>query len=226
MTYDAIIFDFDGVLADSEVQASGALAESLSAIGMPTSFEEALRDYYGHNWRETQRRIEERLGRPLPDDFRETHRVRSRAWFDRGFDPVDGAVAFLERTEGMPRAIASSSSAAYINAALKQFGLAGHFGDKIFSADGLARGKPHPDIYLMAATGLGIAPHRCLAIEDSPVGARAAVAAGMHVIGLCAAKHIRDAAHHAETLRAVGVHQTVFAFDEIKLPDVVTYPMS
>lgn len=206
MTPQAIIFDFDGVLADSEVPANRALAESLTAIGLPTTFEDSLRDYYGHNWQETQRRIEARLGRALPDDFRETHRVRARSHFAAGFDPVAGAVEFLARTTHLPRAIASSSNANYIGWALDRFGIAHHFADQVHSADGMDRGKPHPDIYLMAAAALGIDPAHCLAIEDSPTGARAAVAAGMQVIGLVAAGHIADPASHGEGLRAVGVH--------------------
>ena len=93
MSFSAIIFDFDGVIADSEVRANQSLAESLTAVGMPTSYDECLRDYYGHNWQETQRRIEARFGRPLPVDFRQTHRVRARARFMEGFDAVPGAPA-------------------------------------------------------------------------------------------------------------------------------------
>lgn len=206
MTPTAIIFDFDGVLADSEVPANRALAESLSAIGLPTTFEDSLRDYYGHNWQETQRRIEARLGRALPEDFREVHRVRARSHFAAGFDPVPGAVDFLGVTTHLPRAIASSSNANYIGWALERFEIAHHFAGQVHSADGMERGKPHPDIYLQAAAALGVDPAQCLAIEDSPTGARAAVAAGMQVIGLVAAGHIADPASHGESLRGVGVH--------------------
>ncbi|WOF41654.1 HAD hydrolase-like protein [Sphingopyxis indica] len=66
MSFAAIIFDFDGVIADSEVRANRSLSESLTAIGMPATYEDCLRDYYGHNWQETARRIEARFGRPLP----------------------------------------------------------------------------------------------------------------------------------------------------------------
>src|SRR3546814_9175419 len=74
------------------------------------------------------------------------------------------------------------------------------------STDGWERGKPHPDIYLAAAEGLGVDPAACLAIEDSPTGARAALAAGMTVIGFCGAGHIVDRAAHGALLREVGVH--------------------
>ena len=213
----AIIFDFDGVIADSEVRANLSLAESLTAAGMPTTYDEALRDYYGHNWQETQRRIEARFGRALPADFRETHRARARARFMEGFDAVPGAPAFLDKLGSMPRAIASSSRAEYIDWALGLFGLRHHFGDHIYSADGWARGKPHPDIYLAAAKGIGIDPADCLAIEDSPTGARAALAAGMTVVGFCGAGHIVDRAAHGEILRGVGVHHVAHSYDEILL---------
>ena len=217
MTFAAIVFDFDGVIADSEVRANQSLAESLTAAGMPATYEECLRDYYGHNWQETERRIALRFGRPLPSDFRERHRERARARYMEGFDAVPGVPAFLNGLGAMPRAIASSSRAEYIGWALGLFGLAHHFGEHVYSADGWERGKPHPDIYLAAAKGLGIDPARCLAIEDSPIGARAALAAGMTVIGFCGAGHIVDRAAHGELLRGVGVHRVAFAFEEISI---------
>ncbi|AMG74486.1 HAD family hydrolase [Sphingopyxis granuli] len=217
MTPAAIIFDFDGVIADSEVRANRTLAESLTAIGLPTTYEECLRDYCGHNWQETERRIVVRLGRPLPHDFRERHRERAQKRFAEGFAPVPGAPEFLDSLGRLPRAIASSSSPAYIAASLDRFGLARHFGRHVYSADGWARGKPHPDIYLAAAKGLGLDPGACLAIEDSPTGARAALAAGMTVIGFCGGGHILDRRAHGEVLRGVGVHHVAHGYDEVLL---------
>ena len=215
MRFAAIIFDFDGVIADSEVRANMSLAESLTAAGMPTTYDECLRDYYGHNWQETQRRIEAGFGRALPPDFRETHRARARARFMDGFDAVPGASAFLGTLESTPRAIASSSRAEYIDWALGLFGLGHHFGRHIYSADGWERGKPYPDIYLAAAQGLAVDPARCLAIEDSPTGAQAALAAGMTVVGFCGAGHIADRTAHGEMLRNVGVHHVAMTFEEV-----------
>jgi len=211
----AIIFDFDGVIADSEVRANRSLAESLTGIGMPATYEECLRDYYGHNWQETERRIVARFGRPLPPDFRERHRERARSHFMEGFQAVKGAGEFIAGLGALPRAIASSSRKEYIEWALEVFGLDRHFGRHIYSAEGWARGKPHPDIYLAAAKGLGIDPLCCLAIEDSPTGAQAALPAGMTVVGFCGASHILDPGAHGEALKDVGVHHLAFAFDDI-----------
>ena len=215
MTPAAIIFDFDGVVADSEVRANLSLAESLTAAGMPATYDECLRDYYGHNWQETERRIVARYGRALPADFRETHRERARARYMEGFDAVPGVAVFLDALGPLPRAIASSSRAEYIGWALGLFGLGRHFGEHVYSADGWDRGKPFPDIYLAAAKGLGVDPAGCLAIEDSPTGARAAIAAGMTVVGFCGAGHIVDRAGHGEMLREVGVHHVALTFDEV-----------
>jgi HAD superfamily hydrolase (TIGR01509 family) len=215
MTISAIIFDFDGVIADSEMPANRALAESLTAIGLPTSFEDALATYYGHNWQETERRATALLGRPLPVDFRDQHRVRARAHFADGFAPVPGAEAFIAAHAHLPRAIASSSRIDYIRWALERFGLADAFAGMIHSADGMDRPKPYPDIYLQAAAALGTSPADCLAIEDSPTGARAALAAGMRVVGLCAAGHIGEPSAHGASLAQVGVQHIAMNFDDI-----------
>lgn len=213
--YAGIVFDFDGVIADSEVVANSVLAETLTAIGLPTTYDDSLRDYCGHNWRETERRIAARLGGPLPVDFRERQRRAARERFERELAAVPGAPEFLQRTGHLKRAIASSSTVEWLELALGRIGLAHHFGEHLYSAADLDRGKPFPDIYLAAARGLDLSPGDCLAVEDSPVGASAAVAAGMHVVGLVAGGHIKEPADHAAQLRAVGVHQIAHSFAEI-----------
>jgi len=213
----AIICDFDGVIVDSEVPASRALAESLTAIGLPTTVADVIRLYVGHNRQDTDRRITEQLGRPIPPEFDAIRMERAQYWFGQGLAAVPGAADFLEGMVQFPKAVASSSRASYIAWALDRIGLARHFAGHIYSADGMARGKPHPDIYLKTAAGLEMEPAQCLAIEDSPIGASAAVAAGMHVIGLVAASHITDRQAHAETLRAVGVHQVAMQFSDIRM---------
>src|SRR3546814_4976963 len=102
---------------------------------MPATYDECLADYYGHNWQETQRRIEARYGRPLPADFRETHRTRARARYMEGFDAVPGVADFLGALGATPRAIASSSRAEYIGWALGLFGLGHHFGEHVYRSE-------------------------------------------------------------------------------------------
>ena len=83
--------------------------------------------------------------------------------------------------------------------------LEAEFGSHVFSADMVARGKPHPDIFLYAASKLGVKPNECLVIEDSAGGIRAAIAAGMTVVGLSAASHIREG-HDLKLRDAGAVH--------------------
>ena len=89
------------------------------------------------------------------------------------------------------------------------------FGDHVFSADMVARGKPHPDIFLFAAGKLGVSPDRCLVIEDSTGGIEAAVAAGMTAVGLCAASHIREG--HDVRLRDAGAVHLAQTWGEVEV---------
>ena len=217
MRFAAIIFDFDGVIADSEVHANLALAECLSLIGLPTTFEDCMRDYYGYNWEESRRVIEEKLGRGVPQGFRQMCRDREDDMVGEGSRAITGIEGLLNELAGTPLAIASSSPTKSILSSLRRYGIEHHFADHIYSADGWARGKPYPDIYLAAALGLGVDPIDCLVIEDSAVGATAAVAAGMSVVGFCGGSHIFETAKHAKTLRSVGVRTIVSSHSEIGL---------
>ena len=210
----AIIFDFDGVIADSEMLSNELLAEALSGIGCPTTAEQAGSRYIGLNWRDTQQLIEQEWQRTLPDGFRDRIKAAYHARLGE-VGPVSGVDMFLDRTRHLPRAVASSSPTAWLRASLERFGLLHHFEDRLFSAaEHVSRGKPHPDIYLHAAAALGVAPGACLVIEDTGVGARAAVAAGMQVIGLCAGGHCGDG--HGDMLRAAGVERIAADYQEVE----------
>jgi HAD superfamily hydrolase (TIGR01509 family) len=207
-----IIFDFDGVVADSERVANQVLAAGLSAIGMATTVEESLRFYMGKRWRDCQAAIEERHGAPLPEGFIEQQRNAVIAQLERGMTAVPGVEAFIGRFAGTPRCIASSSTQEWIAAGLKHMGLARHFEHR-FSGHDIERGKPHPDLFLLAASTLGVEPHECVVIEDSATGVTAGRAAGMLTIGLCAGGHIIDG--HAERLTAAGADHVVDSYEGV-----------
>ncbi len=211
---DALIFDFDGVIVDSEWIANEVLAEVLTANGMPTSVDDSYDWYMGRQWADNVLAIEERWGTP-PVDLRDQVRAIGRARMDAELSTVSGVIAFIEDLGALPRAIASSSQLEWITSRLDRFELAHHFGEHVFSAAvHVARGKPHPDIYLHAAEVLGAAPQRALVVEDSPIGVAAGVAAGMTVVGLCAGSHIRPG--HAELLRDAGAREVVTSYDELR----------
>jgi HAD superfamily hydrolase (TIGR01509 family) len=206
-----IIFDF-GVVADSERLANTVLAEGLSAIGMPTTVEESLRLYMGKRWRDCQAAIEERHGVVLPDGFIDQQRALVQSRSATGMRPVPGVEAFIERFCDTPRCIASSSTQDWIAQSLEQMGLAHRFEHR-FSGHDIERGKPHPDLFLLAASTLGVPAAECVVIEDSVMGVTAGKAAGMLTIGLCAGGHIIDG--HAQRLEGAGADHVVSSFDDV-----------
>ena len=215
MKFDAIIFDFDGVLLESEYAGNAQIAEYLTAIGHPTSMEDSMANFMGLAGQEFLSALESWIGRPLPDDFHDAREAENQRVLTQGLDPVAGAIAFLRGLpDRLPRAIASSSGSHWIETHLDHLGVRDAFGPHIYSGkEHVARGKPAPDIYLHAADAIGADIRRTVILEDSPVGAKGAVASGAHVIGLCAGRHC--GVGHAERLRALGVHDVAADFTDV-----------
>lgn len=189
MRYDLVIFDNDGVLVDSEPLSNTILAAYLTELGHPTTYEDSLRDYMGAAVHRVHDLVLERSGQRLPTDFDVTFHARVFAAFERELEPVAGAVDVLEKlvSGGVPYCLASSGSHERIRVGHRRTGLDRWFGDElIFSSEDVGRGKPAPDLFLYAAERMGVAPEKCVVVEDSPLGVRAAVAAGMDVYGFTA----------------------------------------
>lgn len=210
----ALIFDFDGVIADSEAIANAVLAEIVTRLGHATSLEQSLDRYAGRRWDDAMAEIEAAIGEPLPTDFSGELKRATLDRFRTDLKEVRGAADFIKRFSHLPRAIASSSSLDRLQLCLSVLGMEAEFGDRVFSADMVARGKPHPDIFLLAAGRLGVSPERCLVIEDSTGGIQAAVAAGMTAVGLCAASHIREG--HDVKLRDAGAVHLAQSWKEVE----------
>jgi len=207
-----IIFDFDGVIADSEVLSNTVLAECVTEAGLPTTLDDAYRLYMGKRVPEIAAAVEASLGRPLRSDFGANFQNRALARFRTDLQPVAGARDYLAAFASLHRCIASTSSPERLAVCLDALGLASAFGASVFSSELVRRGKPYPDIFLYAARQFRVDPAECLVIEDSVGGVRAGVAAGMTVIGLLAASHIRDG--HGARLSAAGGHHMAATFDE------------
>jgi HAD superfamily hydrolase (TIGR01509 family) len=215
MKFDALIFDFDGVLLESEYAGNAQIADYLTRIGHPTTVEEAMHHFMGLAREPFVAAIERWIGRPLPEDFEVARHAEDERVLSEGIEAVAGAVAFiLGLPPELPRAVASSSSMKWILTHLDHLGIRDQFGDNVFSgAEHVARGKPAPDLYLHAADALGVDIERTAIIEDSPIGVQGAVASGATVIGLCAGRHCLPG--HAERLRALGVHNIAHDFEEV-----------
>lgn len=212
---DAIIFDFDGVLLESEFELNRLTAELLTGLGHPTSFEEAIEHYTGLAGRHVIEKIEARIGRQLPDQFHDRMSEASRRALADGIEPIGGAVEFVRKLPpDLPRAIASSSSTRWVRTHLAHLGLSDAFEPHIYSGrEHVSRGKPEPDLYLHAAECVGADIHRTVVVEDSKVGVTGALASGARVIGLAAGSHCLDG--HADMLRALGVKEVASSFDQV-----------
>ena len=214
--FDAIIFDFDGVLLESEFEGNRQLAELLTDLGHRTSVEEALKHYVGLSGPQFIDAIEARIGGRLPPEFGERRKEQSIRALRDGVGAVLGAVEFVRGLPSdLPKAVASSSSTRWIRGHLQHLELADAFGTHVYSGrEHVERGKPAPDLYLHAAKELGVDIGRSVIIEDSEVGAKGALASGARVIGLAAGAHCLDG--HADMLRALGVPQVASSFEEAR----------
>ena len=209
----ALIFDFDGVLADSEALANSVLAEIVTELGVPMTVEDSYRDFMGKRFGEVIETIERVVGRKLPADFAADYQRRTFESFRVGLKPVDGAREFLQAWRHVPLCIASSSSPERLALSLEVLDMAALFDGRVFSASQVARGKPHPDIFLHAAEQLGVSAEDCLVIEDSVGGVIAARAAGATAIGFTAAGHVRPGLD--AMLKQAGAHDVARSFAEL-----------
>lgn len=201
-----VIFDCDGVLVDSESIACRVLSRELNALGLPLTPNDCLDRFTGITMAAVMARIENMLGRPLPEDFEETLQRKDFEAFETELRPVPGVIDMLPRLT-VPRCIASSGAIAKMQLTLTATGLLPHFAPHLFSAQMVERGKPAPDLFLYAAARMGAEPASCVVVEDSAAGIEAALAAGMDVLGFAGGSH--GGAEYAAMLRATGA-ATVF----------------
>lgn len=185
--HELIIFDHDGVLVDSEIIAMGLIAELVSEYGHATTVDEAFDRYLGTSLDYVIDDIRERGGVVESDHV---HGVFHAALYDRfktSLEPIPGMHELLTSltSAGHPISIASSGERARVELGTTTTGLRSFFADDaITTREDVTRGKPHPDLFLVAAERGGVAPQSCIVIEDSTHGVEAARRAGMAVIGL------------------------------------------
>jgi len=181
---DAVIFDLDGVLVDSE-HVWDAVREELARERGGRWHDRAQADMMGMSSTEWSRYMHDVIGLPEPPqeiDAEVVRRMRER--YAQELPLVDGGVEAVRRLAADFRlGLASSSNRPLIDAVLERAGIAGLF-EATVSSEEVERGKPAPDVYLEAARRLGVAPERCVAIEDSANGIRSAKAAGMRVVAI------------------------------------------
>jgi HAD superfamily hydrolase (TIGR01509 family) len=183
---DAVVFDCDGVLVDSEPITCGVLAEMLVELGLDFDVERTMKTFMGKSVKDEMIAIEAMIGRRLdPDWHPQFCRRRDEALAVRVKEVV-GVRTVVERLAqlGIPFAVASGADCAKMRLTLGTCGLLKHFESHMFGSDMVARPKPAPDVYRLAMKTLGVDPKRTVIIEDTPTGTRAGVAAGSVVYGL------------------------------------------
>lgn len=213
---ELVIFDCDGVLVDSEKLANEVLAQViLEETGLSFSTQEMYDSFVGRSRQQCMDALESIIGMPPPSHFESRYNDDiNRALMDSVL-AVNGIEQVLENID-LPFCVASSGTHEKMRLTLGKTGLLKHFEGKINSTSDVERSKPHPDIYLHAASRMGIKnPGRCLVVEDSPTGVQGGVAAGMTVFGYA---ELMD----GESLRAAGAHHI---FDDMcqLLDDIESY---
>lgn len=181
----AVLFDCDGVLADSEGLVNTIVAADLAARGWAMTPAECQEQFLGMAATDMVPVIEGRVGRLPPDWLAAlSHRIAGAMLAE--LQPVEGALAAVQAVvaAGIPVAVASNSAREELHAKLRRLGLAELFAHRVFSFQDVRRPKPAPDMYLAAARACGAEPGRCVVVEDSVLGAQAGLAAGCRVLGL------------------------------------------
>jgi HAD superfamily hydrolase (TIGR01509 family) len=186
--FELIIFDCDGVLVDSEPIINRAHAHVLTVCGYPMTEEDLVRRFCGMSDPDMLAIIQHEWGRVLPRSYGERVGRMIENEFRQSLMAIEGVSETLDSLQ-LPVCVASSSTVEQIRRKLGLTGLLRRFGENLFSATMVERGKPAPDLFLYAAQRLATAPDRCLVIEGSPSGITAALAAGMTAIGFCGGSH-------------------------------------
>ncbi|MEM5311003.1 HAD family phosphatase [Paraburkholderia sp. JHI869] len=184
--FDAILFDCDGVLVDSERITHVVLTQMLGELGWTLSVDEAMGIFVGKAVKDEAARIEAHTGFAITDAWLGGFRARRNAALERDLVEIPGAPAAVRAVHGAMQgriAVASGADRRKVELQLRKVNLLDCFEGHVYSGHETPRSKPHPDVYLAAAAGLGVAPERCAVIEDTVTGARAGLAAGATVFG-------------------------------------------
>jgi HAD superfamily hydrolase (TIGR01509 family) len=182
----AILFDCDGVLADTELVVNSIVAEEMTLLGWPMTAAEARETFLGMALPDMLPRIEARVGLLPPEWGQEISTLIARRMAQETLaipGAVEAVLAFA--AAGVAVAVASNSARFELAAKMRSLGLAQIFAGRVFSFEDVPRPKPWPDMYLAAAAACGAAPQDCVVIEDSVPGVRAGRAAGCRVMGFC-----------------------------------------
>jgi HAD superfamily hydrolase (TIGR01509 family) len=196
LKFDAVLFDCDGVLVDSEPITNGVLRDMLEELGWTLSADECMRLFIGKAVKDEVALIEAKTGQAITEDWMNRFRERRNEGLVARVKPIRGAVEAANAIHTLYAgriACASGADRFKVELQMDKCGLRPYFDGRIFSGHEMPRSKPFPDVYLAAAAALGVDPQRCAVVEDTVTGVRAGVAAGATVFGYSPAEAGHDA---------------------------------
>ncbi|UBV43914.1 HAD family phosphatase [Deinococcus taeanensis] len=214
--FDAVLFDLDGVLVDSEALAEAVWMRTLAEHGLPLAVNEFSHLAVGQTFANVLLRLQDLHGWTASDAFLPILEERFNAAFDT-LSAIDNARETLEglKRAGIPFAVASNSERGRLHLKLRTAGLSTLVGEHAYDPSWVGgRGKPLPDLYVFAAQRLGVDIRRCVVVEDSAPGATAGIRAGAAVYGLLAAGHVHPDGE--AQLRLVGAARVLWSHRELQ----------
>lgn len=194
--FDAVLFDCDGVLVDSETITNGVLRDMLEELGWKLTPAECMRLFVGKAVRDESALIEARTGQPLTEEWMVRFRERRNQGLMRAVRAIPGSLQAVAAVHGVFQgriAVCSGADRFKVELQLDKCGLMPFFQGRIFSGHEMPRSKPAPDVYLAAAEALGVQASRCAVVEDTVTGVTAGVAAGATVFGYSPSEAGHDA---------------------------------
>jgi HAD superfamily hydrolase (TIGR01509 family) len=208
MDFDAVLFDCDGVLVDSEAITLGVLRDMLDELGWSLSLEECMRRFVGKSLKHETAYIHAHTGQAVGEEWLAEFRARRDARLAREVEPIRGAVDAVARVHARFAgriAVCSGADRPKVELQLARCGLQRFFDGRVFSGYETPRSKPFPDVYLVAMEALRVDAARCLVIEDTVTGVQAGVAAGATVWGYSPPEAGHDAPAPLRAAGAAGI---------------------
>lgn len=200
----AVCFDFDGTLVDSEIFHAQNWSHYLSGLNIDISAHDFLADFAGVPWEIVAKHFSSiaTIPHPTANVVSDMERLTYQAIIDRGIPAKQGAFELIKSLHGSrPLAVVTGSPRNYVEGILAHLGWL-HYFDHVFCGDDVAQNKPAPEIYQLACRTLGVSEHQAVAIEDSQTGAQSAYSAGLRLVVV-------------NDLHPVGVDMTPYRYDNL-----------
>lgn len=215
LRFDAVLFDCDGVLVDSEAITNGVLRDMLAALGWEMTAAECMRTFVGKAVMDEAALIQARTGRTVTGEWMAQFRERRNRALEEKVQPIRNALDVVAKVHAAVQgriAVCSGADRPKVEMQLRKCGLLPYFEGRVFSGHEMPRSKPAPDVYLAGAAALGMDPRRCAVVEDTVTGVTAGVAAGAYVLGYSPPEAGHDT---PDALRAAGARDIFFDMAEL-----------